>query len=200
MKEHSLQPGDQVGKWIVDRHIANGCIYAVHEPGDDTTRALKLREPNNNWRFRKELSALKKIQAAGGHPSFQRLYDYDEEALWMVITYAPPERSVEYLVNNHVRHPDLLKAVDLKTLFDKIRDAYLFAASIGLYVNRHDVEVFLFDNSTPFFIDMEGSENAHDPMKIEALRQVAAARRDDNLGLWHTINHLYRMIDEGIVK
>lgn len=154
MEENSLNPGDSVGSWTVENEIANGCIYAVTREDDPDNKlySMKIRESHNESRFDREIKILKRLNEGGGHPSFQKLYDYSYKNHYMVLTYADPDLRLSRLATSIT--DKTLDNIDINLFTDQLVEAFNYALDCGVFISSTDSKLFVIDER-PFFIDVE---------------------------------------------
>jgi|GEM_PF-2129639 len=157
MKEYSLNPGDNIDGWIINKHIAHGCIYECHPEGDKDTRyAFKIRdfEATGTNHFYPELKIFKRIQEEGGHPSFQNLVAYsdDPKKLYYVIDpLIDPDRNVMKMSTQLLAR----RIPDPQLFLVEFFDALAFAHKVGVDLSCFDYEhLYLTKDSRPFFLGL----------------------------------------------
>lgn len=97
-KTKTRRPGDKLGDWVLQKHIAtggNGHVWAVvNRNGDDTIFALKLIKHTRAailGRFSAEIEALRKADGVGGIiplVDYELPHDSEQEARWYVMPLA----------------------------------------------------------------------------------------------------------------
>jgi len=180
MEEYSLNPGDQVDKWIICRHIANGCVYSCYHSGGPRKEkyAFKIREPRHQQWFQDELNIFQRIQAQGGHPAFQSLVDYcqDPQRLYFVID--PLILPHQNLMKMGVQE---VSDIDPLAFLVEFLLALEFANRIGISLNNFQYEhLFVTKDGRPFFLGL-CEENPTDAEKPS-----------------FNLNHILRIIDKFI--
>ena len=158
MKEGELKPGDIVDKWVIDEPIGGGgdhgpCIYACHHKDDPAKSfAFKLREPNYESLFQHEIDLLKKLNADGPHPSFQRLIHYNEDPATMYMVLSPlalPQRQFGNITLNELAK---VNPVQFLTSFIKgVQHAGKSGVQLGNICLEH---FFITEDGHPFFIGL----------------------------------------------
>jgi hypothetical protein len=154
MKEYSLKPPEKIDGWIINRHIANGCIYSCYREGNPEKEqyAFKLREPHHQQWFQDELGIYQRIESEGGHPSFQNLVDYCEDPQRLYFVIDPlilPHRNFFTLGIQE------LSQIDPLAFLVEFLVALEFANRVGICLNNFQHQhLFVTDQGTPFFLGL----------------------------------------------
>jgi len=148
VKEYSLKPGDTVDQWTIDRHVANGCIYAVTKEDDPREYAFKLREPCLAQYFWDEIKLLKNINPSGERAQFQKLVEYSGDELYMILhPLMDPSRQFR-------KQPtEIIAALNVERFVTDFFNAIQHAATHGRAL-ASDCHFFLTDDGLPFFLGL----------------------------------------------
>ena len=165
LKEHSLQTHDNIDGWVINDHLANGCIYVCHPEGEpENYYIFKLREPTHGGGIMPEVGILKRIEEAGGHPSFQNLVDYNNDPDRWYLVLSPVLWPHQQFFGMQER---ALSKIDPMPFITDFFHALAFACSVGLDISVFDEDHFFVKDGRPFFLGLAEENVQQEPIKKE---------------------------------
>jgi len=153
MKEYGLKPDDNIDGWVIDKHIGNGCVYSCHKEGyPEKKYAFKLREPQMEAYFHRELAIFDRIEKAGWHPSFQKLIDHCDDPERFYFVFSPlVTRDQNFYMASH----EELSTTNPRIFLNRFMSAIEFGLSVNIPLRNFRKEhFFIIEGAIPFFIGL----------------------------------------------